>query len=386
MKHAVISSTVLFGIALITPAMADATIDSFGIGENAFTMDFVDIGNPGNSEDPPHAGYDNIAFGSVCYAYRMGNYEVSEAMINKANAAGVLGITLSSNGDNKPATLISWNEAARFVNWLNVSSGSVAAYKFNSQPGDGGYNANENIVLWTSGDTGYNAANPFRNSNAKYFLPSENEWYKAAYYSGTGSVYYDYPTGSDVCPAPVASGTSADTAVYGQPYRVGPADITNAGGLSCYGTMGQGGNVWELMETAKNDTIVSAGSYRGMRGGSWDYYAGGGLGIPAWGRDGMGPDGRRYDIGFRVASVSEPTAVGVDFKITSVSVLSGGSQLQMTWTSEPSATYSIEDSPDLAALSWTEVDAGILSQGSITTHTFDITPGLCRFFRVAKRP
>ena len=38
-----------------------------------------------------------------------------------------------------PATGISWNEAARFVNWLNVSQGHPVAYKFHSQPGDPGY-------------------------------------------------------------------------------------------------------------------------------------------------------------------------------------------------------------------------------------------------------
>ena len=67
-----------------------------------------------------------------------------------------------------------WSEAARFVNWLSTSQGYDAAYKFTTGGG------NDNIALWTSGDSGYNAANPFRNSNAYYFLPSEDEWYKAA--------------------------------------------------------------------------------------------------------------------------------------------------------------------------------------------------------------
>jgi hypothetical protein len=64
------------------------------------------------------------------------------------------------------ATSVSWNEVAHFVNYLNVSSGSVAAYKFSTQPGDVGYGANFNLVLWASGDAGYDASNPFRNSNA----------------------------------------------------------------------------------------------------------------------------------------------------------------------------------------------------------------------------
>jgi hypothetical protein len=45
------------------------------------------------------------------------------------------------------------------VNWLNTSSGFQPAYKFTTQPGDMGYNANENISLWTMADAGFDAAN-----------------------------------------------------------------------------------------------------------------------------------------------------------------------------------------------------------------------------------
>jgi len=62
---------------------------------------------------------------------------VSEDMITKANAEGSLGITKDTRGVDKPATSVSWNEAARFVNWMNTSSGYSAAYKFTLQPGDG---------------------------------------------------------------------------------------------------------------------------------------------------------------------------------------------------------------------------------------------------------
>jgi formylglycine-generating enzyme required for sulfatase activity len=67
----------------------------------------------------------------------------------------------------------------------------------------------------------------------------------------------------------VASGTTSGTAVYGQSFATGPAEITNAGGLSPYGTMAQNGNVWEWGEsgfTAPND---SAGESRLIRGGGW---------------------------------------------------------------------------------------------------------------------
>ena len=105
--------------------ISGASADTFGSGANQFTIDFVTIGNPGNppDDDPNPAG-------AVDYTYRMGKYEVSEQMIDNANALGGLGITKDTRGPDKPATSVTWYEAARFVNWLNTSSGSVPAYKF----------------------------------------------------------------------------------------------------------------------------------------------------------------------------------------------------------------------------------------------------------------
>lgn len=205
------------------------------------------MGDPGNPNDSGTTGSYFTPYGGVASVFRMGKYEVSEDMINKANTLGSLGITMDSLGPNKPATGVSWNEAARFVNWLNTSNGFSAAYKFTLQPGDPGYSANANIELWQVGDAGYDPNNPYRNANAYYFLPSEDEWYKAAYYSGTGSTYFDYATQQDApsTPTAVSGGTGANDAVYDQAIGAGPADIHNAGGLSHYGTMGQNGNVWE---------------------------------------------------------------------------------------------------------------------------------------------
>ncbi len=101
-------------------------------GANEFTIDFVPIGNPGNTADT--TGSPNPA-GKVDYFYRMGKYEISRDMITKASAAGGLGITLADmssyggNGVDRPATGVTWNEAGRFVNWLNTSQGYSAAYK-----------------------------------------------------------------------------------------------------------------------------------------------------------------------------------------------------------------------------------------------------------------
>ena len=297
---------------VVMVAFTSATVamaDTFGTGTNQFTIDFVNIGNPGNAADTLYPS------GKVDYVYRMGTYEISRDMITKANAAGSLGITLAdmtSYGGNvgtHPATGVSWNEAARFVNWLNTSQGFSPAYKFSVQPGEGGYSANANILLWESGDAGYNTANRFRNDLARYVLPSVDEWYKAAYYDPGkpgGAGYWDYPTGSDTTPTAVGSDTAAGTAVYKQSYNSGPADITLAGGLSPLGTMGQGGNVQEWEETEYDLTNDSAGSSRGVRGGIWygDPY-----GLQSSYRSSYGPEGGIGFSGFRVASVPEPGSI-----------------------------------------------------------------------------
>ncbi len=287
-----------------------ARADSFGTGGNQFTIDFVDIGNPNNTADT--TGTPRPA-GAVPYVYRMGKYEISRDMIEKANAAGSLGITLydmaprfGGNGANKPATGVSWNEAARFINWLNTSEDFTPAYKFAVQPGGAGYIANANIELWQSGDPGYNSENLFRNDLAAYFLPSVDEWYKAAYADPSGN-YFNYPTGHDTAPDSVSSGTDEDTAVHSQALATGPADITLAGGLSPYGTMGQGGNVWEWEESEYDLDNNSAGSERGLRGGFWSY----GISdfLHARGRGYFVPSYEGYGIGFRVASVPEPGSI-----------------------------------------------------------------------------
>jgi hypothetical protein len=299
-------------IVLVTLSILDqsAAADTFGSGANTFDIEFVSIGNPGNAADT--TGSPNPA-GSVAYSYRMGKFEISEQMIDKANAEGGLGITKPIRGPDKPATSISWNEAARFVNWLNMSSDGMPAYKFAIQPGDVGYNANVNIELWTIGDAGYNPNNLYRNSLARYFLPSVDEWYKAAYFDPSG-VYYNYPTGSDSVPDGIdfAGDTTLDAVFFqGAGSIPQPNDIANVGVLSPYGTAGQGGNVWELEETdfdLGNGPIHSS-SGRGVRGGSW-FNSSGGLqssfrlgnsGDPTFGNDGDG---------FRVASsIPEPSTL-----------------------------------------------------------------------------
>ena len=286
-------------LSLLFSPQADAGLITFGSGGNQFDMTFVEIGSPGNADDstgsPTQAG-------RVDYTYQMGKHEVSEDMITKFNASQPLTITKDARGQDKPATSVSWNEAARFVNWLNTSQGFQAAYNFTS----GG--VNDNIALWSSAEAWQlGGENLYRHKDAEYWLPSMDEWYKAAFYDPNTNTYFDFATGSDTAPIAVSSGTAAGTAVYNHNFAHGPADITMAGGLSPFGIMGLGGNVYEWEETSFDLNNSAVSSVRGFRGGFWrsnsDFLSSSNRfdGEPAI-ENGDG-------IGFRVASLSSSAPV-----------------------------------------------------------------------------
>jgi hypothetical protein len=296
---AVAAASLILGLAEIKAAVV-----SFGSGANQFQMEFVTIGNPGNAADTDsNARPISATLGKVGYTYGIGKFEVSEDMIIKFNASQSLQITKDTRGTAKPATGVSWNEAARFVNWLNTSTGGFAAYKFTT----GG--VNDNIALWTAADTlDYDATNPYRSKRATYVLPSYNEWYKAAYYNPSNSTFYNFPNGSDTAPGAVASGTAANTAVYGGGAVKGPADVDQAGGLSPYGVMGLGGNVFEWEESAFDLANNSGSSERGFRGGYWSNLSNN---LSSSSRLGYTSGEGANSVGFRVASLSSsaPPAV-----------------------------------------------------------------------------
>ena len=268
-----------------------AQADTFGTSGNEFTIDFVNIGNAGNAAD-------TTSFGAVPYEYRVGTYEITQDAITKATASGMSNVTARPWTGNQPAANITWYEAAAFVNFLNTNSGKTAAYDLTFSSGSWSMALWSSEQAWTAGGT-----NLYRNKDAFYFLPSENEWYKAAYYNPAGTNYFLYPTGSDTAPTAVASGTNAGTAVYNNAASV-PAIVASAGGLSPYGTMGQGGNVWEWNESALDGTNSSSSENRAQRGGRW---SGPEFGLSSSGQNGNDPTWESDTIGFRVASVPEPS-------------------------------------------------------------------------------
>ena len=231
----------------------------------------------------------------------MAKYEISEEVIAKANALSdasgdPLGLHVDiERGPQKPATGLSWFDAAKFVNWLNTSTGNTPAYKFDSQ-GD--------FQLWQPSDPGYDPANLFRNSQAKYFLPSADEWHKAAYYDPVNDHYWLYPYGSNDPPIPVASGTDPGTAVYNQD---GPADVQLAGGQSPFGVVGMAGNAAEFEETTRdllNDNLLAN---RGVNGGWWSPLMLSNFASSF--RNSGFVDAVQPLVGIRVASIPEPNTL-----------------------------------------------------------------------------
>ena len=307
---------VVFGfllcVALKGSVLAQVLTDVFGVGTNEFSIEFVAIGNPGNVADLYGTGWSKgTGPGSVNYDYSIGKYEIRRSDIEKANSLGNLGISLYDttysrwSGINKPATGISWYEAARFVNFLNQSKGYTPAYKF------GGTGTNQAFSTWTLGDSGYNPTNPFRNQNSKYVLPSLDEWHKAAYYNPTNGTYSTYPNGSNQSPIQITSGFEGS--VYGQSItdQVGPANVYETGSTSFFGTMAQGGNALELMETSYDLFNDDLSESRWYRGGSWVDDAS--LVFLQSNRSGayINPDTEFFHMGFRVASVPEPSSLSL---------------------------------------------------------------------------
>jgi formylglycine-generating enzyme required for sulfatase activity len=139
-----------------------------------------------------------------------------------------------------------------------------------------------------------------RNAGANTFLPSENEWYKAAYYDGLLATYYDFPAGVDVLPV-CSAATAAPNSANCANAAGGVTDVgAYLGSASPYGTFDQGGNVVEW-----NEQIVSVATFtRGVRGESWSG-SGSGLAAAFPGSSFLNNEG--VTNGFRVASlIPEP--------------------------------------------------------------------------------
>lgn len=302
------------------------------------TFDWAIVGNPGND---PDQDYGNGRFGAVAYTYRISKYEVTNAQyaefLNAAdplganpnslyspdmgsrvwggiafNAGAANGLKYSTKTDmgNKPVNFVSFMDAMRFTNWLE-----------NGQPTDG--SGTETGVYKIS-----DGLSEVRAMGAQFFIPSEDEWYKAAYHQpaaqgGDSDNYWLYPTATNSVPTIALATAVGDVSNPGMNvvnYRAGAdwngenGNVTTVGSAgpgsaSFYGTFDQGGNLWEL-----NESVIAFGApcCRGLRGGDWTGGNSGatpGYNLAASFRHAGGPRSGNAVEGFRVASIPEPTAM-----------------------------------------------------------------------------
>jgi len=298
----------ILAAALLLAMVSAASADRFGTDGNQFTIDFVTISGSTN----PSSGY-----GIVNNDYRMGKFEITNGQWDKFKAAygPVTGSTLEWypyspydespywTGTTVPTDNVSWYEAAQFVNWLNTSTGHHVAYKFTGTQGQSDYT----LSTWVTGDVGYNSANPYRNSNTKYYLPTENEWVKAAYWNGTELQTYATKAGETLFQGNGSNGgwNYDDNAENGY---VGPWAV-GSGSQELNGTYDMMGNVWEWMESPWESGDYGTATRRGQRGGS---YIGGDGNLLSSTRTWGHPYEEDVGLGFRVASeVPEPASLGL---------------------------------------------------------------------------
>ena len=138
--------------------------------------------------------------------------------------------------------------------------------------------------------------NPFRNSNAYYFIPTEDEWVKAAYWNSTNLQTWANASSSDlVSGSPDPTKWNYSPSAGSEPWNVG------SGSEELNGTYDMMGNVWEWNET------LSHGSDLGIRGGA--YASGAGTTLSSSFLSDKDPYIEDNDIGFRVASIPEPTTL-----------------------------------------------------------------------------
>jgi formylglycine-generating enzyme required for sulfatase activity len=338
----------MFGKAIVRGFSAVAMVCCAVVAEAAtVNIDTVWVTNPGNAND-------STGYGGVSYVYQMGKYEVTNAqyrefLTNKAvtDTYGLYNTSMSSDArggiarsggegsysyavksgyENMPVTFVCWYDTIRFANWLQNGQGSGGTESGTYDITSGGPNSGTVAIPTAETRATWTAA------TKHWVLPSENEWYKAAYHqptaqSGDPDNYWAYPTPTNTEPHSdnpasldyptnsanfyrddsTANGYDDGHAVTGLTSYVSTQNyLTDVGAYaqsgSFYGTFDQGGNVWEW------DEALIGSSSRGLRGGGWGNYSDS---FAASYRFSIDPTNESLGVGFRVASVPEPGSLAM---------------------------------------------------------------------------
>lgn len=294
----------------------------------------VTIGYAGNA---PDTRFSSPGYGRVDYTYQISAFEVTAGeyteflnavaatdtynlyrpfMADPVNYAGCGIVRTGTPGSysysvaddfkDRPVNYVGWGDAARYANWLH--NGKPSGPQGLSTTEDGSY-----FINGAMSTADLNAVT--RKPGATWVLPTEDEWYKAAYHKADGVTgnYWTYATRDDTLPGNGnPEGDTGNTANYfdGTDYtlsefgddlyhrtEVGFFSLSSSG----YGAFDMNGNVWEW-----NEALIQAGpnTNRGLRGGSWRQPGGA---LPASYRSsGINPINELDSLGFRVAFVPEP--------------------------------------------------------------------------------
>jgi formylglycine-generating enzyme len=307
--------------------------DVFNLPVGQKSLELVTVGDPGNAPDSrTYSEGGTLGRGAVGYAYAIGKYEITNGQyvdflnavavddayglytnymfttgsgckISRAGNPGAYSYSIAADRVDRPVNHVSLWDAFRFCNWLQ-----------NGQPkGNQNASTTEDGAYPVYGYTGSDGRTILRNPNAKFFIPSVDEWYKAAYYKGAGtnSGYWSFATQNDADPSNLLlnpdPGNNANFRANGiltldQPYYMSKVgEFSNS--ISHYGTFDQTGNALEWTETIYPDPSYPNYRMTFLRGGSWSDQA---SSLKASMAFNSTPTYESFVQGFRIAALAVP--------------------------------------------------------------------------------